>query len=142
MADRSTKRLGRLLRVRTLQLGQVQAQEAAANAKLDSETQLRTRIAQLAANVAPQREVTDFAASLAAAAYYRDRLHASAVAAERRVEVAQSGVDRARAATLEARRDQSAIEKLIVRAEAQDALKQLRAMENQPTFKKNRHAPC
>lgn len=130
------------MRVRTLQLGQVQAQEAAANAKLDGETQLRTRIAQLAANVAPQREDTGFAASLAAAAYYRDRLHASALAAERRVEVAQSGVERARAATLEARRDQSAIEKLIVKSEAQDALKQLRAMENAPAFRKNRHAPC
>lgn len=140
--QRSEKRLGRLLRVRTLQLGQVQAQEAAANAKLDSEFQLRARIAQLADNVSPQREDTGFAASLAAAAYYRDRLHASALAAERRVEMAEAGVERARVATLEARRDQSAIEKLMVKAEAQDALKQLRAMENAPAFRRNRHAPC
>lgn len=142
MAERSAKRLGRLLRVRTLQLGQVQAQEAAAAAKLDGEAALRARIAQLAANVAPQREEAGFAASLAAAAYYRDRLHASALAAEKRVEVAEAGVERARAATREARRDQSAIEKLIVRAEAQAALKALRALEEAPAFRKNRHAPC
>jgi hypothetical protein len=136
------KKLGRLLRVRTLQLGLVQAQEAAAHAKLDSESQLARRIAQLAHSVAPQADDAGFAASMAAAAYYRDRLHASALAAERRREMAEVGVERARAATQEARRDQSAIEKLIVRAEAQAALKELRAMEDAPTFKRNRHAPC
>ena len=56
--------------------------------------------------------------------------------------MAEAGVARARAATQEARRDQSAIEKLIVRAEAQAALKELRAMEDAPVFKRNRHAPC
>ncbi len=142
MAERSAKRLNRLLRVRTLQLGQVQAQEVAAGAKLDGEAALRARIAQLAADVSPQRDDTGFAASLAAAAYYRDRLNASAVAAEQRLEAAAAGLEHARAATQEARRDQSAIEKLIVRAEAQEALKALRALEEAPTFKKNRHAPC
>lgn len=140
MPDR--KKLGRLLRVRTLQLGLVQAQEAAAHARLDSEAALAARIAQLAQAVAPQTEETGFAASLAAAAYYRDRLHASALAAEKRREVAEAGVERARAATQEARRDQSAIEKLIVRAEAQAALKELRALEEAPAFRRNRHAPC
>lgn len=141
-APRSIRRLSRLLRVRTLQLGQVQAVEVAANARLDSEAQLRARIAQLAANVAPQADQTGFAASLASAAYYRDRLHASALAAQVRVEQAEAGVERARAATREARRDQSAIEKLIVRAEAAEALKVLRALEDAPSFRRNRHAPC
>lgn len=142
MTDRHAKKLERLLRVRTLQLGLVRAEEVAANAKLDSETQLRSRIAQLAENVAPQPDQTGFAATLAAAAYYRDRLHASEVAASQRVQAAEMGVERARAATREARRDQSAIEKLIVRSEAAEALKALRAMEEQPVFRKNRHAPC
>lgn len=142
MAERSPKRLSRLLRVRTLQLGQVQAQEAAANARLDSEAQLRARIVQLADNIAPQAAETGFAASLAAAAYYRDRLHASAIAAGERVEVAEAGLERARAATREARRDQSAIEKLIARAEADAAIRELRKLEEAPAFRKNRHAPC
>ena len=131
-----------MLRVRTLQLGQVQAQEIAANTHVDNEAALQARIAQLAANITPQRADTDFAASMAAAAYYRDRLHASAQAAEKRLEAAEAGLERAREATREARRDQSAIEKLIVRAEAQIALKELRALEDAPAFRKNRHAPC
>ncbi|MHA6721750.1 hypothetical protein [Sphingomonas sp. RS2018] len=142
MADKHTKRLGRLLRVRTLQLGQVQAQESAAGARVDSESALSARIAQLADSVAPRASDAGFAASMAAAAYYRDRLHASAVAADTRVAQAEAGLERARAATREARRDQSAIEKLIVRAEAQVALKELRAMEEAPTFRRNRHDPC
>lgn len=142
MADPHKKKLDRLLRVRTLQLNLVRASESAAHAKLDSEAALRDRIAQLAANVTPQADDTGFAASLAAAAYYRDRLHASAVAVEARRTQAEAGVERARAATQEARRDQSAIEKLIVRAEAQIALKELRAMEDAPAFKRNRHDPC
>lgn len=142
MAERSAKRLGRLLRVRTLQLGLVQASEAAANAKLDDEAALRARIAQLVANVAPQPADTGFANSLAAAAHYRDRLHVSAQMADQRVVAAEAGVERARTATREARRDQSAIEKLIARAEADAAIRALRAMEEAPAFRKNRHAPC
>ena len=140
MADKD--RLARLLRVRTLQLGLVRAQEVAANSHVDQESALRSRIAQLAATVTPHHAETVFAASMAAAAYYRDRLHASALAAEQRVEAAEAGLERAREATREARRDQSAIEKLIVRADAQVALKELRAMEEAPAFRKNRHAPC
>ncbi|UIJ45434.1 hypothetical protein LZK98_00265 [Sphingomonas cannabina] len=140
MADRD--RLNRLLRVRTLQLGWVRAEEIAANARLDSETALKTRIVQLADNIAPQEAEAGFAASLAAAAYYRDRLHASALAAQARVEAAEAGVERARAATREARRDQSAIEKLIQRAEAEEAIKALRALEEAPAFRRKRHAPC
>ena len=141
-ADKHTRKLERLLRVRTLQLNLVRAGEVAAHARFDSESALHTRIAQLAESVAPQAADTGFAANMAAAAYYRDRLHASAVAVETRRANAEAGVELARAATREARRDQSAIEKLIVRAEAQVALKELRAMEEAPSFKKNRHAPC
>jgi flagellar protein FliJ len=139
---RSKARLGRLLRVRTLQLGQVQAQEAAANERLDSETGLRTRIAQLADNVAPRTADTGPAATLAAAAYYRDRLHTSAAAADTRVSQAEAGLARARAATREARRDQSAIEKLIARAEAEATVREMRKLEEAPPSGKNRHAIC
>lgn len=140
MADR--KRLDRLLRVRTLQLGQVRAAEVSAGAKLDSEHQLARRIAQLADGVTPQLDQGGFAATFAASAYYRERLHQSGHAAQTRVLNAEAGLERARAATREARRDQAAIEKLIVRAEADAALKELRAMEEAPAFRKNRHDPC
>ncbi|MGK6318456.1 hypothetical protein [Sphingomonas sp. DT-204] len=140
MADRN--RLNRLLRVRTLQLGWVRAEEIAAHARLDSETALKARIVQLADNITPQEAETGFAASLAAAAYYRDRLHASALAAQARVEAAEAGVERARTATREARRDQSAIEKLIERTEAEEAIRALRALEEAPALRRKRHAPC
>lgn len=142
MSKGQKQKLDRLLRVRTLQLNLVRAGEAAANAKLDSETALQTRIRKLADNVAPRVDDGGFASNLASAAYYRDRLHASAVAADARRAMAEAGVERARAATREARRDQSAIEKLIDRAKAQAALKELRAMEDVPGFKRNRHDPC
>jgi hypothetical protein len=142
MAERSAKRLQRLHRVRTLQLGQVQATELAAAARRDSESALRARIDQLATNITPIVQDTGFAASMAAAAHYRDRLHVSAIAAGQRVEVAEAGLDRARTATREARRDQSAIEKLLDRAEAAAALKALRALEELPAIRRNRHAPC
>lgn len=132
----------RLHRIRTLQLGLVQATEAAATAKRDGEAELKARIAQLAAHIAPRHADAGFASALAAAAHYRDRLHVSAVAASARVDVAEAGLDRAREATREARRDQSAIEKLIARAEADDALKALRALEEAPPVHRNRHAPC
>jgi len=140
--DAHAKKLARLLRVRTLQLNLVRASEAAANARLDSESALAQRIAQLAENVTPRADDSGFAASMASAAYYRERLQASAVAAETRVAMAENGVARAQAATQEARRDQSAIEKLIIRADAAAALKQLRAMEDAPAFRHKRHDPC
>ena len=54
MADKKT--LDRLLRVRSLQLNLVRADEARAQAKLDSEQALKARIAALADNVAPAPE--------------------------------------------------------------------------------------
>lgn len=138
---RTAKKLERLLRVRTLQLDQVRAAEVHARAKVDQEETLHARIAALAANVAPAAAPT-FATTLIAAAHYRDRLHQSAHAAERRVAVAQQGLETARAATREAHRDQSAIEKLIAREEAKAALEALRALEALPASARKRHDIC
>lgn len=138
---RSPQKLERLLRVRTLQLGQVRAAEVHARTKLDQEESLRERIAALAANIAPAAAPT-FATALIAAAHYRDRLHQSAHAAERRVVVAHKGLESARAATREAHRDQSAIEKLIEREDAKAALKALRALEGLPATARKRHDIC
>lgn len=141
MAD--PRKLARVLRVRTLQLGQVQALELQAEAKLAQEAALAERIAQLSADVAPAAGPTPSSAtSFAAAAHFRDRLNQSAAAAQHRLAAAEMGLDRARHASREARRDQSAIEKLIARAEAEGALKALRALEALPPLRKNRHDPC
>ncbi len=144
MAERSSKKLDRLLRVRTLQLGMVRAVEVAAVERVASEHALKHRIAQLAADVAPSpTPAPDAATSLIAAAHYRDRLHQTAAAAEKRVAAAETGLAQARERTLDAKRDQSAVEKLIARADTEAALKALRAMEAlPPTSHRNRHGPC
>lgn len=134
-------RYDRILRVRTLQLGQVRAQEGAARARVEHELALRERIAQLAANVAPS-PAQSTATTLIAAAHYRERLHQSAHAATRRVADAEQGLTAAAEATREAKRDQSAIEKLIARSEAEAAVKALRALEALPPTGKNRHDLC
>ncbi|MBX3562954.1 MAG: hypothetical protein KF730_00105 [Sphingomonas sp.] len=139
---RSAKKLARLHRVRTLQLDQVRAEEVRAQARVSQEAQLRARIASLADNIAPVKSGEGFASSLIAAAHYRDRLHQSAQAAARRVEVAEQGLESARAATREARRDQSAIEKLIAREHAETTLKTLRALEELPPAGRKRHDIC
>ena len=141
MADKHQKKLGRLLRVRTLQLDMVRAGEVAAQAKVSNEEVLRARIEQLAQGVAPAPKPGS-ATSLIAAAHYRERLHQSAFAADRRVAEAQRGLDTARAATREAKRDQSAIEKLIGRAEANAARRAMRALEDMPAIPRKRHDPC
>jgi len=139
MPDKHRKKLGRLLRVRTLQLDMTRAGEVAAREKVANEEALRARIAQLAQGVAPAPAPTPGSATtLIAAAHYRERLHQSAVAAERRVADAQAGLDTARAATQEAKRDQSAIEKLIERAEANAARRAMRALEDMPASAKKR----
>lgn len=139
---RDAKKLDRLLRVRTLQLDLVRADEVRARAKAEQESRLRDRIANLAANVAPTANMVETASSLAAAAHFRERLHQSAFAADKRVELAEQSLEIARAATREARRDQNAIEKLITRAEADAALKALRELEALPPMGKNRHDIC
>src|SRR5690242_9333850 len=125
MADRR-KTLDRLLRVRSLQLNLVRADEARAQAKLDSEQHLRNRIAALADNVAPAPQPSG-ALALMAAAHFRDRLQQSAEAAEARLHIAAQGLERAAAATRDAKRDQTAIEKLIERETAEQLLKAIRA---------------
>ena len=135
------KRFDRLLRVRTLQLGQFRTQEVHARARVVHEETLRERISQLSASVAPA-EQQETANSLIAAAHYRERLHQSAIAADRRVAVAEQGLAEAEQATRQARRDQSAIEKLIGREEAEAALKALRALETLPPTGRNRHDLC
>lgn len=140
MADRK-KTLDRLLRVRSLQLNLVRADEARAQAKLDSEQHLRNRIAALADNVAPAPQPSG-ALALMAAAHFRDRLQQSAEAADARLHVAAQGLERAAAATRDAKRDQTAIEKLIEREMAEQVLKAIRALEELPPIRKFRHDPC
>lgn len=144
MADRRGRRgvpLERVLRVRTLQLGLVRAEEAQANERLASETALRERIAQLAANVAPEAERAG-AFTLMAAAHYRDRLHQSAQAAVARERHAANDVERAALARIEAKRDQTAVEKLIARRDAESAIREIRALEEAPPVRRVRHDPC
>lgn len=136
-----TVKLDRILRVRTLQLGLVRADEARARDKAESESALRARIAQLSAEVAPAAAPVA-GVSLVAAAHFRERLHASADAADQRLRAAEAQATRAAAATREARRDQSAIEKLIARADADAALKAIRALEAAPPPRRARHDPC
>lgn len=134
-------KLERILRVRTLQLGLVQAEEARAHDRTASEAALKGRIAQLVAGVSPAPEpVAGF--SLVAAAHFRERLHQSAHAAEGRLRAAQATAARAVEATREARRDQSAVEKLIARADAQAVIKEIRALGAAPPSRKVRHEPC
>lgn len=133
--------LDRILRVRTLQLGLVQAAEMQAHEKVASEDALRSRIAQLVANVAPEEESAE-AFSFIAAAHFRDRLNQSAAAAEARLRTATDNLTRASNATREARRDQSAIEKLIARQDQAAVVKAMRALEEAPPTRRNRHDPC
>jgi hypothetical protein len=141
MAERSGAKLARIHRVRSIQLNLVQAAEADAQAKVASETALRSRIAQLAAGVAPIATAAE-GVSFAAAALYRERLQQSALAAEQRVANANARADQAAAATRAARQDRHAIEKLIERDAAAAALKALRALEVAPTPRVIRHDPC
>ena len=133
--------LDRLLRVRTLQLGLVLAEEARAKERCAGEAALKGRIAQLSEGVAPSQAVAP-GLSFVAAAHFRDRLQQSAEAAEGRLRAAEQIVERAAEATREARRDQNAIEKLIERADAEAALKAIRALEAAPPVRKIRHDPC
>lgn len=129
MAD--SKRLARLHRVRTLQLGLAQADEARAHAAMVSETQLSQRIAQLAAAVAPI-PAHEGATTLAAAAYFREKLHRSSDAAAQRVRAAEAQAERRAEATRAARRDQTAIEKLIARDREEDVRAAIKALQDAP----------
>ena len=139
-ADRG-KTLARLHRVRTIQLHLAHADEARARDSVNSEAVLHARIAQLAEAVAP---IAASAAgiSLGAAAHYRDKLHQSTLTAAIRVRNAEGQRDRAAEATRAARRDQSAIEKLIVRDDADTVRAAMRALEEVPPGAGKRHDPC
>jgi hypothetical protein len=136
------KTLGRIHRVRTLQLGLARADEMRHHDAVASETALNRRIAGLVDAVAPSVELLG-AHSLAASAHYRERLQHSAVAAAARVQAASSRADAAVEASRAAKRDQSAVEKLLDRARATASLREMRALEDTPTrTKSNRHDPC
>jgi len=136
------RKLDRILRVRTLQLGLTRADEARAQAKVDSEAALRNRIAELSEGVTPAASEAADALSFMAAAHFRDRLHQSAVAAEERLQAAKAVLERAGEARKQAKRDQSAVEKLIARDDAAAAVKAIRALEEAPPLRKIRHDPC
>jgi hypothetical protein len=141
MAD--ARKLARLHRVRTLQLGLTRADEVRAQERLANETQLSSRIAALAAGVAPEAASSAPGFSLGAAAHYRERLYRSAADAAGRVRDAQAFADRAAAASREAKRDQTAVEKLMTRAAADALTREMRALEEAPPGgRRVRHDPC
>lgn len=130
-ARRDSKRLGRMLRVRSLQLDLARAEQAAAAERASSAAALAARIEALRQDVAP-RMGADQGLSLFAAAHYRDRLARSQIDAQRRLQFAHQQLDQAREAAHAAKRDHGVVEKLIERelqAQAQAALK---ALEDAP----------
>lgn len=135
------KKLARLHRVRTLQLGMARAAESRAHEQMASETALSNRIAQLADAVSPS-EGEGAAMTFAAMAHYREKLHRTAQAAENRVRAAEAEAARALEARQSAKRDQTAVEKLIARGEAEAALHAIRALQEAPPTRKIRHDPC
>ena len=135
------KKLQRLHRVRTLQLGMARAAESRAHEQVASETALSQRIAQLASAVAPGPGA-GAGVSFAAMAHYREKLHRNAEVVENRVRNAATEADRAAEATRSAKRDQTAVEKLIARGEAEAALRAIRALQDAPPTRKVRHDPC
>jgi flagellar protein FliJ len=132
-ARRDTRRLGRMLRVRSLQLDLARAEQAAASDRASSASALADRIESLRQDVAP-RQGSDQGLSLFAAAHYRDRLARSQVEAQQRVRIAHQQLDQARDAATVAKRDHGVVEKLIERelgARAADARK---ALEDAPHY--------
>lgn len=130
---RDQKRLGRMLRVRSIQLDLARADQAAAADRASSASALAQRIEALRQDVAP-RAGAEQGLTLFAAAHYRDRLARSQVDAQRRVAVAEQHLETARTAASSARRDHGVVEKLIAReldAQAADARK---ALQDAPHF--------
>lgn len=145
MATRQQAMLTRLHRVRTLQLNLTLADEARAHERVASEHQLSQRIGQLIEAVTPAPAVTASAASLMANAHFRHRLLESADAATARIEVAEQRAAQAGEQTKAAKRDQTAVEKLIDRARIAAIRAEMRALEDMPASggrRTNRHDPC
>ena len=135
------KTLARVHRVRALQLNLARADEAGRLLALADAAALRARIAGLADAVAPDLAATA-STGLAAAAHYRDRLHQSAVAADGRVRMAEDRATTAAEASRVAHRDRTAVEKLIARARADAAMREMRALAEAPSGGRKRHGPC
>ncbi len=131
------KKLQRLHRVRTLQLGMAQAAETRAHDQVASETALSNRIAQLADAVSPG-EGGGAALSFAAMAHYREKLHRNAEVIDNRVRAAEAEAARALEARQTAKRDQTAVEKLMARADAEAALRAIRALQEAPPTRPRR----
>lgn len=130
-ARRDAKKLGRMLRVRSLQLDLARAEQAAAAERASSASALAQRIEALRQDVAPRAGV-DQGLSLFAAAHYRDRLARSQVEAQRRATVAHQQLDVARDAANSAKRDHGAVEKLIERELDAQAAAARKALEDAP----------
>jgi flagellar protein FliJ len=130
-ARRDAKKLGRMLRVRSLQLDLARSEQAAAAERASSAAALAARIESLRQDVAP-RQGSEQGLSLFAAAHYRDRLAKSQVDAQRRVTAAHQLLDQARDATNEAKRDHGAVEKLIERELGAQAAAARKALEDAP----------
>jgi hypothetical protein len=128
---RDAKRLGRMLRVRSLQLDLARAEQVAAAERASSAAALAARIESLRQDVAP-REGSDQGLSLFAAAHYRDRLAKSQVEAQRRVQLAHQQLDQARDAASAAKRDHGVVEKLIERELDAQAAAARKALEDAP----------
>lgn len=128
---RDPKRLGRMLRVRGLQLDLARAEQAAAVDRASSAAALADRIESLRQDVAP-RAGNEQGITLFAAAHYRDRLAKSQVEAQRRVQVAHQQLDQARDATTTAKRDHGVVEKLIERELQAQTTAARKALEDAP----------
>jgi hypothetical protein len=126
---RDARLLKRIHRVRTVQLTLARAEEVRATGGVENERQLVSRIADLAAAVAP---ASGSAAALMARAHYAERLHQSATAASTRLMRAEAELARTVEAARAARRDQAAAEKLRDRATAEAALAEMRALAEAP----------
>lgn len=132
MADRQQAMLNRLHRVRTLQLNLTRAEEARAQERVSTEQSLSQRIAQLVEAVSPVAAPPTAAAGLMARAHFRGRLLESAEAATARVAAAEQRAAQAAEQTREAKRDQTAVEKLLERARAAAIRAEMRALEDMP----------
>ncbi|HEV2568553.1 hypothetical protein [Sphingomonas sp.] len=128
---RDAKKLGRMLRVRSLQLDLARAEQAAAAERASSAAALAARIESLRQDVAP-RQGSEQGLSLFAAAHYRDRLARSQAEAQRRVTAAHQLLDQARDAANAAKRDHGAVEKLIDRELEARAAAARKALEDAP----------
>ena len=128
---RSEKRLGRLLRVRSLQRDLAMGEEARAAEQAANQSRLVERIATLAEHVSPGVGTTS-ALDLAASAVYRNRLQRSHADAAQRLSTAEALLERREEASREARRDHRAIEKLVEAAKSREVLAEMRRLSEGP----------